>query len=283
MHSFALGVQYAGTHYSGFQRQEHTRTIQSELEQALSQIADEPIRVDSAGRTDAGVHATQQVTSFSTTSERSVGAWVRGTNSHLPHDIRVTWAKQVNADFHARFSALWRRYCFVYGRDGVGQVFEKDHAVWVSEPLDVDEMSKAANEFLGEQDFSSVRASRCSSKSPMRHVYLLNVFSVGEFVVIDIVANAFLLHMVRNIATVLRAVGSHQLNAMAVKCLLQKRDRKFAPATEKAHGLYLIDVGYDGEYETLTTNTVPSIVRSGARFFQPVNLPANYYRRATHQ
>ena len=280
MNSYALGIQYNGAQYSGFQRQSDAATVQETLEAALSRIADEPVQVNAAGRTDAGVHATQQVVSFSTESERSETAWVRGTNTYLPDDIAVIWSRPVKELFHARFSALWRRYCFIYGRQDDHQVFEEGLAAWVSEPLNLEKMQKAAQVFLGEQDFSSVRASQCSSTTPYRYVYQLDVVPVHNFVVIDVVANAFLLHMARNIAAVLRAVGSGRMRISDVSKLMMARDRTLAPPTAKPEGLYLTDVGYDSSTGVETISIVPSVVRSNQYIPRPVRLPTDYFQRA---
>lgn len=279
MKTYALGVQYDGAQYSGFQRQVNAVTIQSELETALSQIAAESIQVVVAGRTDAGVHATQQVVSFCTTSKRECSAWVKGTNSHLPGEIAVIWAKPANDPFHARYSARWRRYCYIYGMRDQQQVFDRGLATWIEDSLQIGRMREAASLFLGEQDFSAVQAAQCSSDSPYRYVYHIDVFSISNFVVIDVAANAFLMNMVRKLVAVLRAVGNGKLTVNDVAELLKSRDRTLAPPTAKAQGLYLTEVGYDLDTGVAVSNIVPSVISSACGRFKPIVLPADYFRR----
>lgn len=279
MKHYALGIEYDGTSYSGFQRQANARTVQTELENALSSIAAEPIAVTAAGRTDRGVHATQQVVSFTSSAIRPNRAWVVGVNSLLSATIRVNWVQEVDAKFSARHSALWRRYIYVFAQRKNYQVFIRDYVSWTHSTLNVDRMSQVADLFLGEQDFSSLRAANCTSHTPFRHVYLLDVVRAGHFVIIDIVANAFLLHMVRNLAAVLHDVGKNRLNRSDVEALLASRDRNLGPPTAHASGLYLTAVGYEQEFGIDSAIRVPAILGDAHGLFKPVTLPCDYYRR----
>lgn len=279
MRHYALGVQYDGTEFSGFQRQANAPTVQGELEHALSSIAADPVSVTAAGRTDAGVHATQQVVSFSTNAERPNKAWERGTNSMLPNAIAVSWVREVPSSFNARLSAMWRRYLFLFGASKKRQVFVVNAATWIHDRLDVGLMSEAGTCFIGEQDFSSIRAAGCGSTTPYRHVYHLAVKQIAHLVVIDIAANAFLLHMVRNLAAVLHEVGKGKLAVEDVKSLLNKRDRTLAPPTAKPSGLYLVAVGYEPEFGIDDTMCVPAILGDAEGQFEPIDLPDDHYKR----
>ena len=282
MKYYALGVEYDGTSYSGFQRQAKAQTVQAELETALSSIAAEPIAVVAAGRTDRGVHATQQVVSFETSVDRPDRAWVVGVNSLLPNTIGINWVREVNANFSARFSALWRRYIYVFGRNPAYQVFLHDFVNWTDSLLDVESMEQVADLFLGEQDFSCLRAANCTSRTPLRHVYHLAVIKSARFVIIDVAANAFLLHMVRNLAAVLHDVGVKKLTRSDVMALIDSRDRNLGPPTAHASGLYLVAVGYEPEYEINSSIRLPAVLGEIQDRFSPVTLPCDYYRRTVN-
>lgn len=247
----ALGVEYDGSAFCGFQLQKQVPSVQEALESALTQVAAAPIRVLPAGRTDAGVHATGQVIGFRSPVERPLKAWVRGANSLLPPGVRVTWARSVDADFHARFSAVARRYMYLFAERG----YEHEAAsplirdrVFEVRRLDDESMHRAAQELVGEQDFSAVRGAGCQSRSPWRCVHRVSVQRAGPLVVLDITANAFLLHMVRNIAGVLARVGDGSRPDSWVAELLAGRDRSVAGATAPPQGLYLVHVRYP-EYD----------------------------------
>jgi tRNA pseudouridine38-40 synthase len=244
----ALGIEYEGSNYAGFQRQSTLKTIQGELERSLSIIADEPILLQCAGRTDAGVNATGQVVHFDVTKERSDRGWVMGTNTNLPNDIAVTWAKHVDDNFHARFSAKARRYRYVIqntvNRPGIlckgVSIYQGDY--------DIELMQKAADYILGEHDFSSFRAADDESRTSMRCVHFCKVFRLGQYIVFDIAANAFLMHMVRNIVGSLLTVGN-KTNSVQWFCdMFDAKDRSKAGPTAKPYGLYLIDVTYPFEF-----------------------------------
>ena len=279
MGNYALGVEYDGSSYSGYQRQAEARSIQAELESALSSIAAEAITVTAAGRTDRGVHATQQVVSFETAVERPDRAWVVGVNSMLPDTIRVSWVRKVSAGFSARFSALWRRYIYVYGQNADYQVFLRDFVSWSDSLLNVESMKQVLDLFLGERDFSCLRAASCSSRTPFRHVYHLDVIKTERFVIIDVAANAFLLHMVRNLAAVLHEVGINKLNRDDVITLIDSRDRNLAPPTAHASGLYLTAVGYESGFEIDGSIRVPAVLGEIQEQFRPVAVPRDHYRR----
>ncbi len=245
---YALGIEYDGSAYRGWQRQTHTPSIQALVEQALSQVADHPINVYCAGRTDAGVHATGQVVHFSSDAQRADHAWLLGANSLLPNAIRVTWAQQVSAAFHARFSASARRYHYVIDNQRVRSALLHQRATWCHAPLNIAAMQAAAPCLLGEQDFSSFRSSECQSRTPMRNVQHINITRQREFVLIDIQANAFLHHMVRNIAGCLMAIGTEKQVPDWLNGVLHARDRTQAAATAAADGLYLVGVEYPEQF-----------------------------------
>lgn len=240
-----LGVEYDGGAFHGFQSQAHAASVQDALESAIGQVANERVRIAAAGRTDAGVHATSQVISFRTSATRSLDAWRRGVSSLTPASIGVVWAK-TRQSFHARFDACWRRYVYVYDDAQARPVIHRGLVAWCGAPLDPGPMHAAAQYLLGEEDFSAFRAAACQAKSPVRHVHAASVARVNGYVAIDITANAFLLHMVRNIAGALRAVGTGRLEAVALRDMMAARDRTRAPATAPPQGLYLVGVGYPG-------------------------------------
>ena len=244
----ALGIEYEGSNYAGFQRQTTLKTVQGELERALSIIADEPIQLQCAGRTDAGVNATGQVVHFDVTKERPDRGWVMGTNGNLPNDIAVTWAKHVDDSFHARFSAKARRYRYIIqntiNRPGI---LCKGVSIYQGN-FDVELMQDAANYIIGEHDFSSFRAAEDESRTSMRCVHFVNVTRFGQYIVFDIAANAFLMHMVRNIVGSLLTVGNKTNSVQWFKDMFDAKDRQKAGPTAKPYGLYLVDVSYPNEF-----------------------------------
>lgn len=246
----ALGVEYHGSDYNGWQSQTHESvTVQATLEKALSKIAVAPVRVFCAGRTDAGVHATGQTVHFDTLQPRTLQAWVRGTNTHLPRSVRVRWARYVSEDFHARFSAMARRYVYVIDNNRIRSAMTGKHLTAEERPLDIVRMREAAKYLTGEHDFSSYRTVRCQAKSPVKTVHHLTVEQRGHFISIDIKASAFLHHMVRNIAGVLMAVGMGNAEPIWAKEVLEARDRTVGGVTALPHGLYLVEVDYPAEFE----------------------------------
>jgi tRNA pseudouridine38-40 synthase len=247
----AIGVEYNGAAFHGWQRQTKppVATIQMALEEALSTVADQAITLICAGRTDAGVHATGQVAHFEVSNPRELKAWTMGVNSLLPAAIRVVWAKEVDAEFHARFSAQARRYQYWIHNSAVRPGIFSGLMTHYSQPLDEALMDRAAQSLVGEQDFTAFRAVACESKTPMRNVHAVSVKRFGERICIEIEANAFLLHMVRNITGTLMAVGVGKQPVTWVESLLAAKDRSMAAATAKPDGLYLVAVTYPAKYD----------------------------------
>ena len=240
----ALGVEYDGRAFHGFQRQRHAASVQAALESALSKVANEPVRVVAAGRTDAGVHATQQVVSFRTTAQRTADGWRRGTSSLTPDALGIVWATILPAPFHARFDAVARRYAYLFSDAPTPPIIHRGLVTWTRNALDAAAMHRAAQCLLGEHDFSAFRAAACQSKSPWRHITHIRVWRANALVAIEVRANAFLLHMVRNLAGTLHEVGAGRLAEQAVEQLLLGRDRSLAPPTAAPHGLYLTAADY---------------------------------------
>lgn len=251
---YALGIEYRGTHYCGWQRQERRQSdlpdasVQSKVEAAVAQVASEQVTIICAGRTDSGVHAYEQVIHFETRSRRPLKAWVLGVNSHLPDDISVLWVRQVSGDFHARFSATARCYRYVIRNAPARPAIGHELTTWIFEPLDAEAMHAAAQLLLGENDFSSFRGASCQSKTPWRYLESISVSRKQDDIVIEVKANAFLHHMVRNIVGALLEVGKGRKPVSWIKELLAARDRKLAGATAPASGLYLLKVDYPAHF-----------------------------------
>lgn len=240
----ALGIEYDGSSWHGWQRQQGLQTIQGCLEDALSFVANHPVETVCAGRTDAGVHAFGQVIHFESHAKRSERAWILGTNSRLPPAIVVRWAMPVHPSFSARFSAVSRRYLYVILNQRTRSAIFVNRATYHPIPLNAEKMHQAAQYLLGERDFSSFRSSECESISPMRCVHAISVYRHHDFVVMDIQANAFLHHMVRNIAGVLIRIGEERAPVEWAEQVLFAKDRRQAAETAKPTGLYLADVEY---------------------------------------
>ena len=245
----AIAFEYDGRNFHGWQFQKSgVRTVEGELSKAVAKVADHPVDLVCAGRTDAGVHASYQVAHFETASSRNLRSWVMGINTASPGDIAVHWAGPGLADFHARFSATYRRYRYIIHNDAVRSGIQKGQVSWVYRQLDAGRMDQAAQHLVGEHDFSAFRAAGCQSRSPVRFLEAISVTRKGQFVILDVQANAFLHHMVRNIAGALIAVGSDQRRVEWIREILESRDRRLAGVTAPPHGLYLVDVGYPGEF-----------------------------------
>lgn len=244
----ALGIEYNGQGYYGWQAQRGLATIQGALQDALQIVANEPIVIFCAGRTDAGVHATGQVVHFDTHAKRHIDAWIWGTNSHLPPSIVVRWAKAVDYSFHARFKATARRYRYVIFNNPIRPGIFHTRASWHYYPLEIKLMREAGKYLIGEQNFNSFRSSQCNSKSPMRNVTEFNIHRHGDFVVIEIEANAFLHHMVRNIVGVLLKIGAGFKPPEWIEEVLQAKSRRAAAETAPPDGLYLTRVRYPEPY-----------------------------------
>jgi tRNA pseudouridine38-40 synthase len=247
----ALGIEYKGSRYRGFQRQAAgVPSVQGALEKALTTVAGGvPVTISCAGRTDAMVHACGQVVHFETSVERPLHAWVMGSNMNLPGDISVTWAKVMPAHFDARFSAKARRYRYVIYNDQIRPAHMAEEVTWNHRPLDVSRMREAAKYFLGTHDFSAFRARQCQAKSPIKTIHHLELLESGRFIVLDIRANAFLHHMVRNIAGVLMAIGAGEQPIEWAQQVLQGRERRTGGVTAHPYGLYLVKVDYPQEFE----------------------------------
>lgn len=234
----ALGVEYCGTAFRGWQSQAGGGTVQDALEAALARIAGERISVLCAGRTDAGVHATQQVVHFDSEAERPLTAWVRGVNSHLPEGVAVRWAQPVDEAFHARFSARGRRYRYLLLNRPQRPALWQGRVGWFHGPLDLAAMQAAAVRLLGEHDFSAFRAAECQAKSPVKTMTRATVRQCGSLFVFDFEASAFLHHMVRNLVGTLVYVGKGAQPADWIDALLQMKDRTLAAPTFSPDGLY---------------------------------------------
>ena len=287
MATIALGLEYDGGDFNGWQRQSHRPSVQSALEAALSQVAAVPVRTVAAGRTDAGVHATGQVASFQCDTPRPLRAWRDGVNALTPVGVKVRWAREVDDGFHARFSAIARRYLYLYRTDalpsplrgrrcwGVGPLASvapsaktdamlklaaagRGGSVGAMGGLDAAAMHQAGQALLGEHDFTSFRAAGCQSRTPSRCVHRLRVQAIGDLVVLDIVANAFLLRMVRNIAGALLQVGRGERSPAWLGECLRARDRTLIGRTAPPYGLYLVDVRYP--HHDLPSGALPPLL-----------------------
>jgi tRNA pseudouridine38-40 synthase len=240
----ALVVEYCGTGFCGWQRQPGSRTVQECLETAVSAVAAKPVRVFCAGRTDAGVHALGQVVHFDSPVARAASAWTFGVNANLPDDVAVIACQEVGEDFHARFSAVRRHYRYVIFNRALRPAVLAGRVSWVYRPLDEVLMAEAAAALLGEHDFSSYRAYACQAKNPVRTVHRLDVTRHGPYVIIEIVANAFLHHMVRNIAGVLIDIGAGRRSPQWSQEVLRARDRQLGGVNAPPHGLYFVSAEY---------------------------------------
>ncbi|GAA5523744.1 tRNA pseudouridine synthase A [Microbulbifer aestuariivivens] len=257
----ALGVEYCGAGLHGFQKQKTAAdTVQAWLEKALSNIAAEPVTLVCAGRTDAGVHATNQVVHFDTRAQRPERAWVQGVNTKLPDAVRVHWAREVPAQFHARFSASARSYRYLIHSAPTRSAHCTAGVTWTQHPLDLQAMRAGASHLLGCHDFTSFRASQCQAKSPVRTLTRLDIAVVGRLIVLEVSANAFLHHMVRNITGALMAVGRGERSPAWIAEVLAARDRTVAGVTAPPYGLYLVDVQYPGEFELPESDPGPLLV-----------------------
>ncbi|MCJ8146321.1 tRNA pseudouridine(38-40) synthase TruA [Acinetobacter sp. A3.8] len=258
MQRFALGIEFCGTRFKGWQTQQAgVRSIQETIETVLSKIADEPIIVHGAGRTDAGVHATNMIAHFDTNAIRPELGWIMGANSQLPKDIALQWIQPMGEDFHARFKACARRYRYVIynapRRPALlwGQVTHAHYA------LDVEKMQRAALKFEGTHNFETFRATACQSNQPVRHVKHCHLFQHGAYLVLDIQADGFLHHMVRNIVGCLLEVGQGFYDVDHIDDMFAAEDRKAAGITAPAHGLYFINAYYPEQFQLPKTAVGP--------------------------
>lgn len=252
MPRIALGLEYDGTDFVGWQKQPVGRSIEAALAEAVSAVAGERVNVHGAGRTDAGVHALQQVAHFDTVAARTARQWLLGINSNLPLDVAVRWAREVPPDFDARRTALGRRYRYAILQRPGRPALARRRVWWLHEPLDCAAMSEAARHWLGEHDFSAFRAAGCQAKSPVRDLQAVRVERRSEhefaLVTLEFTANAFLQHMVRNLVGTLVEIGRGSLPVAAAEQILASRDRTTAGVTAPAAGLTLIEVLYPQHY-----------------------------------
>jgi tRNA pseudouridine38-40 synthase len=244
----ALGIEYDGTDFHGWQRLSHGPSVQAAIETALSKVADEPVEVTCAGRTDAGVHARCQVVHFDAVAERSLRGWTLGASSNLPRSVAVLWAQPVADDFHARFSALARRYRYTILNRPVRAALDARQVAWERVPLDAAAMHAAAQALVGERDFSAFRTVACQARTPMRCVHAISVTRESDRVLVEIQANAFLHHMVRNIVGSLLPVGRGEEKPEWIAQLLAGRDRALAGPTAVAQGLTFLRPYYPAQY-----------------------------------
>lgn len=247
MARIALGIEYNGAAFYGWQRQKNVNSVQQELETALQSIAQHEVDAFCAGRTDAGVHATNQIIHFDTKAKRPLKAWTMGVNANVPNTISVKWAKEMPSDFHARYSATARRYRYIIYNSPLRPGIFAEGVSHYYLPLNEKAMHEAAQSLLGERDFTSFRAAHCQSNSPFRNIHHANVSRVGRYVILDIKANAFLHHMVRNIMGSLIKVGIGEASTSWISELLEIKDRTQAAATAKPNGLFLVEVDYPQE------------------------------------
>jgi tRNA pseudouridine38-40 synthase len=244
----AIGVEYDGAAYHGWQRQPHSTSVQETLQAAFARIADGPVDLTCAGRTDAGVHARAQVAHFDTTAQRSARAWLFGVNSVLPPSINLRWVQSVPDQFHARYAALRRSYRYLVLNRPTRSALAAGRALVVYPPLQAALMQSAADALIGEHDFSAYRAAECQAHSPVRTIETLRVQRRGDWVSIEVTANAFLQHMVRNIVGTLLAVGRGEAGPQRAREQLESRQRSSGEATAAAHGLYFWRVDYPPQF-----------------------------------
>jgi tRNA pseudouridine38-40 synthase len=264
----ALVLEYDGSNFCGWQSQPSGGSVQDALETALSRIAGNAIRVLTAGRTDAGVHAAFQVVHFDTEAQRPMNAWIRGVNTFLPEGIAVLWASPMPLDFHARYCAIERCYLYLLLTHPVRPALDQGKTGWFHQSLDLESMRSAAGFLLGEHDFSAFRAAECQARSPMRNLTKLEIARHGNIVAFEIRANAFLHHMVRNIVGSLVYVGKGKYPPEWMAEVLARRKREIAAPTFSAAGLYLAGIGYDDKWK------VPKFVESPlAAVLQKSNRP----------
>ena len=259
MMRWAVGIEYDGAPYSGWQFQPHAPSVQAELERALSGVANHPVSVVAAGRTDAGVHALGQVVHFDSPAPRQPHGWVLGCNTVMPDTVSVRWAQLVSDEFHARYSATARSYRYVIFNQRARSAVFAARSAWWSYALDAEAMHSAAQHLLGERDFSSFRAAECQSRTPMRRMDAITVRRRGSFVTVDVTANAFVHHMVRNIVGTLLQVGQGKHDPDWVAEVLAARDRSAGGMTAPAAGLYLAHVSYPDEFEIPSSDGIDAL------------------------
>jgi tRNA pseudouridine38-40 synthase len=244
MRRIAVGIEYDGSRYSGWQVQKGSASLQAELQAALARVAATPVALVCAGRTDAGVHARSQVAHFDTAAVRAPRAWLLGANTYLPGDISLAWVRAVPGHFHARYSALARTYRYLIVNRGSRSALSHGRALLVHQRLDEMAMAQGGQWLIGEHDFSAFRAAECQARSPVRVLQALDIRRAGDWIAIDVTANAFLHHMVRNIVGLLLAIGLGRAPPERARIRLASRARTPGELTAAAHGLYLWRVHY---------------------------------------
>jgi tRNA pseudouridine38-40 synthase len=264
MPRIAVGIEYDGSAYAGWQQQSHARGVQGELERALASVAGHPVSLTAAGRTDAGVHALLQVAHFDSSATRPEQAWALGGTAESADDVTILWAREVPAQFHARYSALSRTYVYRILNRRMRPALERLRACWVKRPLDVAAMQEAAQALLGEHDFSSFRAAECQSRTPMRRLNEIGVTRHDDVVEIRVRANAFLHHMVRNVAGSLILVGAGDRKPAWIAEVLDSRDRAAAGPTAPPQGLYFAGVEYPAEFGLPCSRSASGRLGAGA-------------------
>ncbi len=256
---YAACIEYDGAAFSGWQAQKHNvRTVQETVEAALSKVADSQVTIITAGRTDAGVHATHQVIHFDSEADRSEFSWCRGTNRFLPLDVRLRWVTSIESEFHARFSALSRSYRYIINNGAVASALYRNHASAEYRSLQPNLMAQAGKVLIGENDFTTFRAAGCQAKSPIRTIHSFELHHKDDWVWFDVTANAFLQHMVRNIAGCLLEVGCGKRPLAWFEEVLHARDRTLGGTTALPNGLYLVGVEYPLEYSLPTKQKLVS-------------------------
>ncbi|QSA97606.1 tRNA pseudouridine(38-40) synthase TruA [Methylococcus sp. EFPC2] len=268
MPRLALGIEYDGSAFAGWQIQRDRRSVQECVEAAVGQVANEPVDVVCAGRTDAGVHAYEQVAHFDTQAKRDLRSWLLGVNTALPDDVRILWVKEVEADFHARYSAIARFYRYTILNRAMKSALQRRQVTWCFRPLNAEKMHAGAQHLIGDHDFSSFRAQSCQSHSPQRIMHFIRVSREGEWVHIDLSANAFVHHMVRNIAGVLIDIGSGKHPPDWAREVLEARDRALGGVTAPPDGLYLGGVFYPEPFG-LPKHPIFDLLPPDARRFTP--------------
>ena len=245
---YAACIEYCGVAYSGWQRQKNAPSVQQAVETAIAKVANHPVSVTTAGRTDAGVHGIGQVVHFDSPSQRQEFNWLRGINTALPKDISLIWCKPVSPDFHARFGARQRSYRYIILNRPIRPSYLSGRVTWYRYSLDVAKMQSAAETLLGTHDFSAFRAAGCQSKNPVKDLRQLSVFQQGEWFWFDVVADGFLHHMVRNLAGVLCKIGTGEESVVWARQVLESGDRTQGGVTFPPDGLYFAEVEYDEKY-----------------------------------
>ena len=258
----AISVEYDGSGYRGWQAQKHdTQVVQTEVEKALSKVADEPINVVCSGRTDSGVHASSQICHFDTVAHRDSYNWVMGVNTQLPNDISLSWAQQVDPEFHARFSARSRQYMYLIRQSPYRSALLRNSMTFTHKRLDPELMGEAGSSLLGTHDFNAYRSAQCQAKTSVRTLSHLSVHCHEGVIAVHVEANGFLQNMVRNIVGVLTAIGSQEEPVIWARQVLESKDRTKAGVTAPPHGLYFLGPTYDDHFGLPKTVRIPQIAK----------------------